>query len=145
MSNMLSSNFSLNELTRSYQAEKHGVINKPSQENVESLKNLCVKILQPLRDFYGKPIVVSSGFRCKTLNRLVGGATSSQHLKGEAADLVFPNFSVAVDWMHFIVHNCNFDQMLLEQNRRSGAKWLHVSCCRDVSHNRHEIKIIQVR
>ena len=141
----LTENFQLEELTRSYQAQKHGIDNKPSQEVVESLKNLCEQILQPLRDFYHKPITVSSGFRCKTLNRIVGGAVSSQHLKGEAADLVFPDFGIAIDWMHFIQHNCNFDQMLLEQNHRSGAKWLHVSCCRNKDRNRHEIKIIQVR
>lgn len=145
MSNeLLTRNFKLRELTRSYQAEKHGIVNEPTKGDVEALRNLCERILQPLRDFYGKPIIVSSGFRSKTLNRAIGGSSSSQHLKGEAADIVFPNLSVAIDWMYFICHNCSFDQMLLERNRRSGAEWLHVSCCRNIAKNRYQIKIIQV-
>ena len=140
----LSKNFSLNELTISYQAKKHGIVNEPSDDDVKSLKNLCITILQPLRDFYGKPIVVSSGFRSNTVNRIVGGVAPSQHLRGEAADIVFPNLSVAVDWMHFISHNCSFDQMLLERNCRTGAQWLHVSCCRNTKKNRHQIRFILV-
>ena len=141
---LLSPNFALRELTRSYQAEKHGIVNKPTDDDIDALRHLCNEVLQPLRDFYKRPIVVSSGFRCKTLNRVVGGSLSSQHLKGEAADIVFPNLSVAIDWMCFISHNCTFDQMLLERNRRSGAEWLHVSCCRNIVKNRHQIKIVQV-
>ena len=140
----LSENFRLRELIRSYQAEKHGIVNTPGPAEIASLKNLCKQILQPLRNYYKHPIIVSSGFRCRTLNRIVGGAATSQHLLGEAADIVFPDFATAVDWMHFIIHHCTFDQMLLEQNRRTGARWLHVSCRTDTSQNRHEIKIIQV-
>lgn len=144
MTEKLSPSFTLGEFTRSRQAEKHGIVNNPSRNNIEAMRNLCVTVLQPLRDFYGKPIIISSGYRCKTLNRIVGGSPSSQHLKGEAADIVFPNLNTAVDWMHFISHNCTYDQMLLEQNRRTGAQWLHVSCRTDKSKNRHQIKIIQI-
>ena len=144
MDKRLTKNFTLGEMIRSYQAEKRGINNKPSKEAVENLKNLCTCVLQPLRDFHRRSILVSSGYRCRTLNRVVGGASTSQHMLGEAADIVFPNFLVALDWMHFISHNCPFDQLLLEQNRRNGARWLHVSCCKDTSRNRREINIIQV-
>lgn len=131
-------------MTRSYQAEKHGIINKPSDKDVRAMTNLCRNVLQPLRNFYGRPIVVSSGFRSRTLNRIVGGSVTSQHLRGEAADLVFPTFAVAVDWMHFISHECPFDQMILERNRRTGAQWLHVSCCYDMKKNRRQISMSAV-
>ena len=141
----LSANFSLKELTRSYQADRHGIINTPGPKEISSLQHLCRNILQPLRNHYAHPITVSSGYRCPELNRIVGGVTTSQHLRGEAADLVFPDLPTAINWMHFILHNCQFDQMLLEQNQRTGARWLHVSCRPDHSCNRHEIKIIQVK
>lgn len=142
---MLSKDFTLRELLRSYQAQKHGIVNKPEDDDVDALKHLCTEVLQPLRNFHGGPIVVSSGYRCKTLNRIVGGTSTSQHMRGEAADILFPNICVALDWMHFVSHNCSFDQMLLERNCRTGAQWLHLSCCRDSRNNRHQIKFVSVR
>ena len=142
---MLSKNFSLEELTRSYQAEKHGIVNKPTEKDIESLRHLCEKVLQPLRNFYQRPISISSGFRCKSLNKIVGGTPSSQHLRGEAVDLIFPNLWVALEWIKFISNACPFDQLLLERKARTGATWLHVSCCMDERKNRRQIKLLQVR
>lgn len=141
----LTSHFKLKEMVFSFQAKKHGIKNHPSDEEVKSLRNLCVKVLQPLRDFYGKPIVVSSGFRSRRLNHIVGGSPTSQHTRGEAADLLFPGMSVAIDWMHFIIHHCPYDQLILEHNRRTGAQWLHVSCCIDESKNRKQILFIEAK
>ena len=83
----LSKNFSLDEFTRSSTAEKHGVDNRPTAKNVESLQYLADYLLQPLRVLYGKPMSVNSGFRCERLNILVNGARTSQHKKGEAGDI----------------------------------------------------------
>ena len=87
----LSKNFRLEEFTRSNTAAKHGVDNTPSAKNIEALQYLVDCLLQPLRELYGKPMSVNSGFRCERLNDLVGGAATSQHKKGEAADIACDN------------------------------------------------------
>ena len=83
----LSENFSLEEFTRSNTAIKYGVDNTPSAKNIEALQYLVDCLLQPLRELYGKPMSVNSGFRCERLNNLVNGARTSQHKKGEAGDI----------------------------------------------------------
>ena len=83
----LSKNFSLAELTKSTTAARHGINNTPNTEEQRYLTELCQKILQPIRDEFKQPIVVSSGFRCKKLNTLVGGAKNSDHVYGCAADI----------------------------------------------------------
>lgn len=75
-------------MTRSNQAKKAGIKNTPSSEIVARMKYLVTNLLDPLRELYGYPILVSSGFRSPELNELVGGAKTSQHLKGEAADII---------------------------------------------------------
>lgn len=79
--------FTLNELTKSATAKRNGIDNKPSATVERKLVALIEKVLDPLREAYGKPIIVTSGYRCEKLNRLVGGAASSQHVKGEAVDI----------------------------------------------------------
>lgn len=83
----LSKNFELNELTRSATADRLGLTNEPAERAVRALRNLCVRTLQPLRDALGQPIHVNSGYRSPELNRAVGGVATSQHQKGEAADI----------------------------------------------------------
>lgn len=82
-----SKNFTYEELVSSATAKRLKIDNTPNEEQKEKLKRLAVEILQPIRDKYGKPIVVTSGFRCAKLNNAVGGAKTSQHCKGEAADI----------------------------------------------------------
>lgn len=79
--------FTITELTKSATATKQGIDNTPSAEVTANLTALVDKVLDPLREIYGKPIYVSSGYRCPKLNKAVGGVSNSQHLKGEAADL----------------------------------------------------------
>lgn len=83
----LTKNFTLGEMTNSPTARRLKISNEPSKKETEALKKLCTDILQPIRDKYGMPIVVTSGFRCPELNKAVGGVPTSQHLKGEAADI----------------------------------------------------------
>lgn len=83
----LTENFSLEELCKSATADKLKINNTPNANEKLKLLFLCKTILQPIREKYGKPIIVSSGFRCKTLNTAIGGSKTSQHMKGEAADI----------------------------------------------------------
>lgn len=84
----ISKNFTIEELCASDTAKKYGIINQiTTVEQRDALFALVRKVLQPLRDLWGKPIHINSGFRCPELNARVGGAATSQHTKGEAADL----------------------------------------------------------
>lgn len=83
----LSKNFNLSEFTASKTATERGIKNVPGTIEIENMRILCTRVLQPLRDEYGEPMRVSSGYRCSVLNRAVGGANTSQHLTGEAADI----------------------------------------------------------
>ena len=133
----LTEHFDLAELTRSATAARKGIINVPSQTAVGNLRNLCQKVLEPLREHVGKPITVTSGYRSKELNKAVGGVENSQHLVGEAVDLHIESERQGREWMAWIMDNCEFDQLILEHS--SEATWLHVSCKR----NRQEVKFIK--
>ena len=84
---LLSPHFKLREFTESTTAQKHGIANIPSEEAVENLKRLCEHTLEPLREALQLPVVITSGFRTKALNSLLAHSSStSQHMRGEAAD-----------------------------------------------------------
>ena len=133
----LSKSFTLNELTKSQEALRLGIDNTPSDEHIENLKILCEKILQPIRDFYGMPISVSSGYRSAALCEAIGSSSKSQHTKGQAAD--FEIFGVhnkeVSDW---IVQNLDYDQCILEfwNENEPNSGWVH--CSYSVNGNRKQ-------
>ena len=133
----LSEHFTLSEFTKSITAERLGIDNKPGYEQVLAMRRLCQEVLEPLRQHYGKPIRITSGYRCEALNRAVGGVGRSQHMLGEAADLSVPSEDVARRWFHFLVRHTDFDQLLFEHSARLGSRWLHISCRWDSTRNRH--------
>lgn len=134
----LTAHFSLEEMTRSATATQCGIPNEPGIAFISNLQHLCQEVLEPLREHVGKPIHVSSGYRCRELNQLVGGVPNSQHMKGEAADLIVPTPAIGREWLAWIEKNCkHFDQAILERNKK-GAWWLHVSCRRELHMNRHQ-------
>ena len=81
----LTKHFTIEELTRSVTARNRSIDNTPNKSELANLRLLAESVLEPLRQAYGKPIVVSSGFRCAALNKAVGGSRTSQHLLGQAA------------------------------------------------------------
>lgn len=118
--------FTLNELTRSDTAKRMGINNTPGTEVAANLKLLVEKVLDPLRQAWGAPIVVSSGYRCPELNKAVKGAANSQHLLGQAADIHTLNDTVADNRRLFqLVQKLKlpYDQLIDEY----GYNWIHVS------------------
>lgn len=124
----LSENFKLHELTKSSTAARHGIDNTPNSAQIENLKLLCEKILEPVRANYHRPIIPSSGFRCIRLNRLLGSKDTSQHTKGEAVDFEIAGIDNKdlFDWMH---DNLEFDQLILEfyNPETPNSGWVHCS------------------
>jgi|TARA_A100001015_G_scaffold4632_1_gene5908 zinc D-Ala-D-Ala carboxypeptidase len=125
----LTTNFSLAELTASQVAARQGINNNPTAGQIENLKRLCESILQPIRNHYDSPVIISSGFRTPELCVLIGSSIDSQHAKGEAADLQVSgvdNKKLA----EYIKNNLDFDQLILEFYRESEGPqsgWVHVS------------------
>ena len=81
MKNQLTEHFSLDELIRSTTATTRGICNMPYQAAIDNLQNLCQRVLEPLRQWAGVPVKISSGYRCRELNKAVGGVRTSQHTK----------------------------------------------------------------
>jgi hypothetical protein len=120
----LTAHFNLAEFTRSESAKRHGVSNNPTPEHLENIIVLCERILEPIRAKYG-PIVISSGYRSKTLNHYIGGALKSQHLEGKAVDIDMDGMGSVTnkEIFEYIKYNLEFDQLINEFD----YAWVHVS------------------
>ena len=123
----LTRNFSLQELTKSDTAIRKGIDNEPNADQIDKLKTLCEKVLQPVRDHFGR-VKVTSGFRSPDLCVAIGSSVNSQHAKAEAADfevLGVDNAEVA-DWVKM---NCETDQLILEfyTPGEPNSGWIHAS------------------
>ena len=133
----LTENFSLLELTKSQTAERKGINNTPSPEHQRNLKSLCARILQPIRDHFGKVVSVSSGYRSQELCVAIGSKITSQHAKGQAADFEIYGLSNG-ELAEWIRENLDYDQLILEfwspENPNSG--WIH--CSYSLERNRKE-------
>ena len=124
----LSKNLSLSEVTRSETAKRRGISNMPTPEHIENFKKLAENVFQPIREHFGKPIRISSGYRSKDLNTAVGGSLSSQHCTGEAIDIDMDGTDITnAQIFHFIKDNLNFDQLIAEFPENSNPAWVHVS------------------
>ena len=140
----LSEHFKLSEFTQSGTARRHKVKNVPGPREVERLRFLCVKSLEPMRRRFGV-IRITSGFRCKKLNALVGGSPTSQHVLGEAADIHTGGRELSEKMFGFAKQNIPFDQLILEHSPAHGIYWLHISLRSDRPGNRHEAFFVKVK
>jgi hypothetical protein len=121
----LSRFFTLDEMTFSNTAKAEGIGNTPGAAEIESLRALCTAVLDPLREALGSSIKVNSGYRGPALNKRLKGATKSQHLTGQAADIQAPGTTVVDLFKKVIQLGLPFDQVIYEVNGK--AKWVHVS------------------
>ena len=124
----LTANFSLHELTKSETALRMGFDNTPGDAETESLRLLAEKVLQPVRDHYGKGVKVNSGFRSPESNAAVGGSKTSDHCKGQAADIEIPGVANA-ELAQWIMDNLEYTQLILEFYTPGipDSGWVHVS------------------
>lgn len=124
-------NFTITELVKSDTADKHGISNTPDINSLDNLLELIFYVLQPLRKKLGKPITITSGFRSTKVNQLVGGVGNSQHLYGQAADMVVNGITPA-QLVEFVKNSgIEFDQCIDE------GSWTHISFSK--GHNRKQV------
>lgn len=137
MATKLSDNFTLEEMLVSSTAKKYGIDNKPDTIAKANLTVLCNKLLQPIRTAYGKSIIITSGYRCPALNVKVRGSKTSQHCKGQAADINDgagykeggeERYKANAELFDFIYERGGYDQLINEFPDSNGRpQWIHVS------------------
>jgi len=124
----LTQNFSLAEMVKSETALRNGLDNTPGETEIENLRMLCEHVLQPLRDSYQRGIKVNSGYRAPDVNAAVGGSRTSDHCKGQAADIEIPGVP-NYDLASYISQYFYFTQLILEFYTPGipDSGWVHVS------------------
>lgn len=115
--------FTIEEMTESSTAKAKDIDNTPSKDIEAKLQKLIEAVLDLLREWYGKPIIVNSGYRCEALNEAIGGSKTSQHCLGEAADITAGSKEENEKLFNYIKDNLPFDQLINE----SDFSWIHVS------------------
>lgn len=127
-------NFKISELIHSDTALKNGISNTPDTNSLDNMLELIVNCLQPIRNKLGKPMIITSGYRNSKVNKLVGGAATSQHTKGQAADFTVNGMQPA-KVVEFIKNSgIEYDQLINEYNQ-----WTHISY--NKGHNRNQILV----
>ena len=120
--------FTIAELCKSNTATAKSIDNTPTAEVESNLKELIENVLDPIRDRYAAPMLINCGYRCPKLNKAVGGVATSQHLKGEAADIA-NNSILQLKVLGMVKRNeLDFDQLIIEKPDSKGiGAWLHIS------------------
>jgi len=132
----------LAEVTKSQTATRLGIDNTPTIDHMESLRAVAKKVFEPIRNRFGVPIAVTSGYRSKGLNEAIRGSRSSQHCKGQALDIdadVYGRVTNA-EIFHYIKDHIDFDQLIWEFGDDKNPDWVHVSYV-ERNANRGEILI----
>ena len=134
----LTTHFTLEEFIRCDTATRLKITNLPNKQQIANLLELCRNVLEPIREAYGKPVIITSGYRCPELNEKVGGEPSSEHLQGMAADFRTLSDTKADNkklWMVCleVLKHRQFGQLINEHN----YDWIHVSF--NASRNRRQI------
>jgi uncharacterized protein YcbK (DUF882 family) len=128
---------SYNEATKSQTAIRHGIKNEPNDEQLQNMKIVAIKCFDPIREFYKRPLRVSSFYRCEELNKLVKGAKNSQHLKGQAIDIDAGSIQENKKIFEWAKDNLEYDQLINEYN----FSWVHISY--NKGKNRKQIVVIK--
>ena len=137
--------FTLKEMTYSDTAKKYGIDNTPPAGVIVHLNELML-FLDPLREAWGSPITVTSGYRCEYLNRKVGGSSTSVHKRGWAVDLVPKNGKMR-EFKKFVkeyLKDKKYDQCLIEKNSKTGSEWVHIGLYSNTRLQRKQMKIMVV-
>ena len=120
----LSEHLELSEVIRSESAKRNGISNMPTPDHIENFKILAAKVFEPIREHFGVPIRISSGYRSAELNKCVNGSATSQHSTGEAIDIDQDQTTITNKQVfEYIKDNLAFDQLINEFN----YAWVHVS------------------
>lgn len=135
MDTKITKNFTWKEMQASATAARKGIDNTIPEKLRPNMEKLCKEVLQPIRDAYGKPIVVGSGYRCPKLNKIVGGVSSSQHMQASAADIhsvsdTYKDNKILWDLIINMINSnkLNARQIIWEYGKKGvGPDWIHIA------------------
>ncbi|MGD8305179.1 MAG: D-Ala-D-Ala carboxypeptidase family metallohydrolase [Ignavibacteria bacterium] len=125
----LSKHFQLSEFENSETAIKNNIDNAVPSNLIGNIRELCINILEPIREYHGA-LLVTSGYRTPELNALIGGSKNSQHMEGEAADIVScTNLSAEMIYYIAMGLKLDYDQLIYERRQKNGeiVEWVHIS------------------
>ena len=137
MKSNLSEHFTYRELTYSSTSNKHKIDNTPNEKQIQNLIRLCQTVLEPIRIKYGKPIIVTSGFRCDELNELVNGSKTSYHKEGLAVDIKCDDNKALFNLIKKMIQSkeISVDQLIDEKK----LSWIHIGIKENQQENRNQI------
>jgi len=141
----ISKYLSLAEVTRSDTAKRKGISNMPTAEHLENFKALADNVFEKIREHFGVPILISSGYRSRELNYVIGGSLTSQHCIGEAIDIDMDGSGSDVtnaDVYNFIKDNLTYDQLIWEFGTDDNPDWVHVSYSRN-KNRKQQLKAVK--
>ncbi len=134
---IISEHITFKEATQSQTAVRNGIDNTPNLEVTKAMISVAKNCFEPIRLWYGKPITISSFYRCERLNKLIGGSETSQHCKGEAIDMDTGIKEENEKIFNWAKENLDFDQLINEYD----YSWVHISY--KVKGNRKQILIVK--
>ena len=123
----ISQHLTLAELIRSESAKRLGISNMPTPEHIENLKGLAENIFEPIRNHFGSPIYISSGYRSQKLNAAIGGSMNSQHSRGMAIDIDMDGTDIKNSAIFEYAKTLPFDQLIWEFGTKDNPDWVHIS------------------
>lgn len=129
----ISEHISYEEASRSQTSVRKGILNIPNEHELKNMEIVAKACFEPLREWYGKPLMVSSFFRCEALNSAIGGQRNSQHVQGKAIDIDTGSKEENEKLFNWAKLNLKFDQLLDEFD----FSWVHISF--DIGHNRNQV------
>ena len=136
----ITNNFSLKELISSDTAKRENISNMPGSREMSNLVSLCNNVLQPLREFMGRPIKINSGYRSPKLNTKIGGSRTSSHMKGEASDIECQDDRLNIKMFKYILENLEFDQCIIYKSVYGRPRFVHVSYSKTENRNQALLK-----
>jgi zinc D-Ala-D-Ala carboxypeptidase len=142
----LSTNLQLSELTRSESAKRRRISNQPTEAHIENMKYLAEKVFQPIRDHFGVPIRISSGYRSAALNKAIGGSQSSFHSLGCAIDIDNDGTSITnKEIFDFIKDNLEYTELIWEFGTKSNPDWVHVAIVKGREKEKETLEAYRVK
>ena len=142
----LSTNLQLSELTRSESAKRRGISNQPTEAHIENMKYLAEKVFQPIRNHFGAPIRISSGYRSAALNKAIKGSTTSFHSIGAAIDIDNDGTSITNKQIFdFIKDNLEYTELIWEFGTKSNPDWVHVAIVKGREKEKETLEAYRVK